>query len=344
LRAARRALRVMRGFGKRLLRAGSAATSLGRPAAFLLLIPARPATSRRASPNWTTRARLRRARTSGCIDHRHEIELQSIGVTADAVKAAHRVIRGEDDRLQFGGDGFQLAQVDGRLSKEEIEIDGGDGRAGQRRGGVSHQDGFERVPFEQSGDAREQRRGVRELCGLSNDYSRRRRSGLELKAWSRNGWERAIWRSRRWAWRVAMGGGGWQFSWGPQDDAESIAAIHTALDAGVNWIDTAAIYGWGIPKKWWRARWRAAPTSHTSSRMPTGVEREKGDLREPEGGFGAARVRSQPAAAESGDDRSLQIHWPEPDADVEEGWTTLAKLREEGKVRWIGFPTSTPRK
>jgi aryl-alcohol dehydrogenase-like predicted oxidoreductase len=43
----------------------------------------------------------------------------------------------------------------------------------------------------------------------------------------------------------AMGGGGWQFSWGPQDDDESIAAIHAALDAGVNWIDTAAIYGLG---------------------------------------------------------------------------------------------------
>ena len=43
----------------------------------------------------------------------------------------------------------------------------------------------------------------------------------------------------------AMGGGGWAFAWGPQDDDDSIAAIHTALDHGVNWIDTAAVYGLG---------------------------------------------------------------------------------------------------
>jgi len=47
----------------------------------------------------------------------------------------------------------------------------------------------------------------------------------------------------------ALGGGGWKFGWGPQDDRESIAAIRRALDLGVNWIDTAVAYGWGIPKR-----------------------------------------------------------------------------------------------
>jgi len=115
------------------------------------------------------------------------------------------------------------------------------------------------------------------LCGLSNDYftAAKERIRIESMVKKRLGTsDLEITPMGVGAW--AMGGGGWQFSWGPQDDAESIAAIHTALDAGVNWIDTAAIYGLGIPKKWWRARWRAAPTSHTSSRNANGCGTRKG--------------------------------------------------------------------
>jgi aryl-alcohol dehydrogenase-like predicted oxidoreductase len=55
----------------------------------------------------------------------------------------------------------------------------------------------------------------------------------------------------------AIGGAGWQFAWGKQNDDDSIAAIHRALELGVNWIDTAAVYGLGTPKRLWLARWRA---------------------------------------------------------------------------------------
>jgi len=58
----------------------------------------------------------------------------------------------------------------------------------------------------------------------------------------------------------AMGGGGWAFAWGPQDDSQSIAAIHAALDHGLNWIDTAAVYGLGHSGEWWRAPWRGGPS------------------------------------------------------------------------------------
>ena len=63
----------------------------------------------------------------------------------------------------------------------------------------------------------------------------------------------------------AMGGGGWAFAWGPQDDSQSVAAIHAALDHGVNWIDTGRCMGWAIPRQWWRAPWRGGLNGLTSS-------------------------------------------------------------------------------
>jgi len=135
----------------------------------------------------------------------------------------------------------------------------------------------------------------------------------------------------------AMGGGGWKFSWGPQDDAESIAAIHTALDAGVNWIDTAAVYGLGHSEE---VVARALEGGTHKPYVFTKCERVWNEQREISGRLKADSVRRECEASlkrlkvEAID--LYQIHWPEPDADVEEGWTTLAKLREEGKVRWIG--------
>ena len=63
----------------------------------------------------------------------------------------------------------------------------------------------------------------------------------------------------------AMGGAGWAFAWGPQDDDESIAAIHAALDRGVNWIDTAAVYGLGHSEEVVARALKDAPTARTSS-------------------------------------------------------------------------------
>jgi len=135
----------------------------------------------------------------------------------------------------------------------------------------------------------------------------------------------------------AMGGGGWQFAWGPQDDDASIAAIRTALDAGVNWIDTAAVYGLGHSEE------VVARALHGIARKPyvfTKCElvwNERGEIsrnlkrdsirREVEASLGRLKL----------DVIDLyQVHWPEPDEDIEEGWETVARLKEEGKVRWIG--------
>ncbi|HEY1217754.1 MAG TPA: aldo/keto reductase [Bryobacteraceae bacterium] len=135
----------------------------------------------------------------------------------------------------------------------------------------------------------------------------------------------------------AMGGGGWKFSWGPQDDAESIAAIHAALDAGVNWIDTAAIYGLGHSEE---VVARALEDRAEKPYVFTKCSRVWNERREISGSLKADSVRRECEASL----RRLkvdaidlyQIHRGEPDADIEEAWTALEKLRQEGKVRWIG--------
>jgi aryl-alcohol dehydrogenase-like predicted oxidoreductase len=135
----------------------------------------------------------------------------------------------------------------------------------------------------------------------------------------------------------AMGGGGWAFAWGAQDDNESISAIHAALDHGVNWIDTAAVYGLGHSEE---VVARALEGRSNRPYVFTKCERVWNEKRE------IQKVLKRDSIRRECEDslRRLkvdvidlyQIHWPEPDEDVEEGWETLAKLKEEGKVRWIG--------
>ena len=135
----------------------------------------------------------------------------------------------------------------------------------------------------------------------------------------------------------AMGGGGWKFGWGPQDDSESIAAIHAALDHGVNWIDTAAIYGLGHSEE---TVARALEGRTNRPYVFTKCERVWDDKGEITGSLKAESIRRECEASL----RRLrvdiidlyQIHWPMPEADIEEGWGAVAKLKEEGKVRWIG--------
>ena len=135
----------------------------------------------------------------------------------------------------------------------------------------------------------------------------------------------------------AMGGAGWLFSWSHQDDAASIAAIHAALDAGMNWIDTAAVYGLGHSEE------VVAKALEGRANRPyvfTKCARIWDESRQIGKSLKADSVRRECEASL----RRLkvdvidlyQIHWPEPDEDVEEGWGTLARLKEEGKVRWIG--------
>jgi aryl-alcohol dehydrogenase-like predicted oxidoreductase len=135
----------------------------------------------------------------------------------------------------------------------------------------------------------------------------------------------------------AMGGAGWLFSWSHQDDDASISAIHAALDAGMNWIDTAAVYGLGHSEE------VVAKALEGRANRPyvfTKCARVWDENRQIGKSLKADSVRRE---CEDSLRRLkvdvidlYQIHWPEPDEDVEEGWATLARLKEEGKVRWIG--------
>jgi aryl-alcohol dehydrogenase-like predicted oxidoreductase len=137
----------------------------------------------------------------------------------------------------------------------------------------------------------------------------------------------------------AAGGGGWQFGWGTQDDRDSIAAIHAALELGVNWIDTAAVYGLGHSEeivakalKEWTA---AKPYVFTKCGMIWNEKREvgyslKADSVRRECDESLRRLKTEVIDL-------YQIHWPAEDLpETQEGWTTLAALQKEGKVRWIG--------
>ena len=138
------------------------------------------------------------------------------------------------------------------------------------------------------------------------------------------------------AWAV---GGPWQFGWGEQSDRDSISAIHRALELGINWIDTAAIYGLGHSEEvvaralrdWTGKR----PYVFTKCGMAWNEKREVSySLR-------AESIHRECEASLRRIDVDVidlyQIHWPADDlAETEEGWSTLASLQKAGKVRWIG--------
>ncbi len=133
----------------------------------------------------------------------------------------------------------------------------------------------------------------------------------------------------------AIGGGDWQYAWGPQEDRKSIEAIHAALDAGINWIDTAAVYGLGHSEEVVGTALKSAssrPLVFTKCAMTWGSDRKIVQTltkirEEVEGSLRRLKI----------DVIDLyQIHWPVPDAEIEEGWTTMAELQREGKVRYIG--------
>lgn len=135
----------------------------------------------------------------------------------------------------------------------------------------------------------------------------------------------------------AMGGGDWAFSWGRQDDDQSIAAIHTALDAGINWIDTAAIYGLGHSEE---VVGKALAGRAHRPLVFTKCSLVWNDQRQISRSLKATSVRRELEASlrrlklETID--LYQIHWPDPEPEVEEGWQTLVQLKQEGKVRYIG--------
>lgn len=135
----------------------------------------------------------------------------------------------------------------------------------------------------------------------------------------------------------AIGGTGYAFAWGEQDDRDSVAAIRRALDLGINWIDTAAVYGLGHSEEVVAQAIKGRSNKPYIFTKCSRVWDENGNV---SGNLKADSLRREV-------ENSLrrlqidvidlyQIHWPNPDPDIEEGWTTLAQLKEEGKVRHIG--------
>jgi aryl-alcohol dehydrogenase-like predicted oxidoreductase len=135
----------------------------------------------------------------------------------------------------------------------------------------------------------------------------------------------------------AIGGGNWEFGWGSQDDRESIAAIHRALELGINWIDTAAIYGLGHSEEIvaralksthhrplvftkCSMRWNADRSIYRSLKADSLAEELENSLRR----LGVETIDL------------YQVHWPNPAEEIEEGWEALARFREQGKIRYIG--------
>lgn len=135
----------------------------------------------------------------------------------------------------------------------------------------------------------------------------------------------------------AMGGGGWEYGWGPQEDRDSITAIHEGLDQGINWIDTAAVYGLGhseeVVARALKGR-NHRPYVFTKCSMVWNAAREIGHSLQAE----SIRYECEASLRRLNVDTIdlYQIHWPNPEEEIEEGWTELARLQEEGKVRHIG--------
>lgn len=136
----------------------------------------------------------------------------------------------------------------------------------------------------------------------------------------------------------AFGGSDWKYSWGPQPDSDSIAAIHTALDLGINWIDTAAVYGFGHSEE---IVGRAVKGRRGSVILATkcGRVRQQGGTE-----IGSClkadsiRAEIESSLRRLGTDciDLYQVHWPNPDPDIEEAWAEIARAVKAGKIRHAG--------
>jgi aryl-alcohol dehydrogenase-like predicted oxidoreductase len=135
----------------------------------------------------------------------------------------------------------------------------------------------------------------------------------------------------------AIGGSGWEFAWGSQDDNDSIAAIHGALNAGINWIDTAAVYGLGHSEEVVARALEGMnnrPYVFTKCSMVWDERREIGHSLKAESIRRECEASLRRLKVDTID--LYQIHWPDPDEEIEEGWASMAALQKEGKVRYIG--------
>ena len=137
----------------------------------------------------------------------------------------------------------------------------------------------------------------------------------------------------------AIGGGGWAFGWGPQDESEAIASVVRAVELGVNWIDTAAVYGHGqseilVGKALRKIAAESRPYIATKCGRTSLEDGGIGKCLRRESVIGECEASLQRLRVDYID--LYQMHWPEPDEEIEEGWQTLVELKKQGKVRHIG--------
>ncbi len=135
----------------------------------------------------------------------------------------------------------------------------------------------------------------------------------------------------------AIGGGNWAFGWGPQDDAEAIAAIKRAVEVGMNWIDTAAVYGLGHSEE---LVGKAVKGMSNKPYIFTKCGLVWDENRKTSQNLKADSIRKECENSLRRLDVDVidlyQVHWPVED-DIEEAWEMMAQLKAEGKVRWIGI-------
>jgi aryl-alcohol dehydrogenase-like predicted oxidoreductase len=135
----------------------------------------------------------------------------------------------------------------------------------------------------------------------------------------------------------AIGGSGWRAAWGPQDDDEAVGAIRRAVELGINWIDTAAVYGLGHSEELVARALKGVSERPYVFTKCSLVWNESGEVHNVLKKDSVKRECEESLRRLQTDVIDLyQIHWPNPEEDIEEGWEALAELKEEGKVRHIG--------
>lgn len=141
----------------------------------------------------------------------------------------------------------------------------------------------------------------------------------------------------------AIGGGDWKFGWGQQDESEAIKAVVRGVELGINWIDTAAVYGDG------RSEELVGRALKQIKAEPI-VATKFGRVIQPDGNIKAIIKRDSVIAECEASLRRLdtetidlyQMHWPDPDEDIEEAWQAMVELKQQGKVRHIGVSNHSP--
>jgi aryl-alcohol dehydrogenase-like predicted oxidoreductase len=135
----------------------------------------------------------------------------------------------------------------------------------------------------------------------------------------------------------AIGGGNWEFAWGAQDDDESVKTIERALDSGINWIDTAAIYGLGHSEEIVaRALKNSGKKPYIFTKCSMRWTPDRKIYRSLKAGSLQEEIENSLTRLRVDTIDLYQIHWPNPEDEVEEGWETLTRFQREGKIRYLG--------